>query len=91
MNNNNNNLITYVIMHSYSYVLYIIVHHMFYFDQTELVKLQICFLKILLNDDDQTDTKVSSRILFCRRFQGFVQENMIFWRVKFCITYNIFM
>lgn len=49
---------------------------------TELEKLQMIFLKTLLNDKDQTDTKVSSRILFCRRFQSFIQENMIYWRVN---------
>ncbi|VVC25271.1 Concanavalin A-like lectin/glucanase domain,SPRY domain,Zinc finger, RING-type,B30.2/SPRY domain [Cinara cedri] len=42
--------------------------------------LQMTFLRTLLNDNDQTDTKVSSRILFCRRFQSFIQENMIYWR-----------
>lgn len=46
------------------------------------MKLQVIFLKTLLNDNDQTDTKVSSRILFSRRFQSFIQENMIFWRVS---------
>lgn len=48
----------------------------------ELEKLQILFLKTLLIDKDQTDTKVSSRILFSRRFQSFIQENMIYWRVN---------
>ncbi|XP_025196504.1 E3 ubiquitin-protein ligase RNF123-like [Melanaphis sacchari] len=46
----------------------------------QLEKLQIIFLKTLLNDNDQTDTIVSSRVLFCRRFQSFIQENMISWR-----------
>ncbi|XP_050053150.1 E3 ubiquitin-protein ligase RNF123-like isoform X2 [Aphis gossypii] len=46
----------------------------------QLEKLQIIFLKTLLNDNDQTDTIVSSRVLFSRRFQSFTQENMIYWR-----------
>ncbi|XP_060863040.1 E3 ubiquitin-protein ligase RNF123-like [Metopolophium dirhodum] len=46
----------------------------------QLEKLQIIFLKTLLNDNDQTDTVVSSRVLFSRRFQSFTQENMIYWR-----------
>ncbi|XP_026823070.1 E3 ubiquitin-protein ligase RNF123-like [Rhopalosiphum maidis] len=40
----------------------------------------IIFLKTLLNDNDQTDTIVSSRVLFSRRFQNFIQENIIYWR-----------
>lgn len=61
------------------------IHHKFNFNnlfRSELEKYQSLFLRALLNDDDQTETKVSSRILFCRRFQSFVQENMIYWRVN---------
>jgi hypothetical protein len=63
-------------MSLYSYIPFSI-----QFFQTELKKLQFLFLKTLLNDNDQTDTNVSSRILFCRQFQSFTQENMIYWRV----------
>ncbi|XP_050423164.1 E3 ubiquitin-protein ligase RNF123-like [Adelges cooleyi] len=41
---------------------------------------QIAFLEKLLNDNDQTETEVSSRVLFSRRLHGFIQENMIYWR-----------
>lgn len=62
--------------------LYLYISFLIQYFQTELEKLQLLFLKTLLNDNDQTDTKVSSRIIFCRQFQGFVQENMIYWRVS---------
>jgi len=66
------------------------VHNMLCFFHTELVNLQIVFLKTLLDDDDQTETKVSSRILFSRQFQRFIQENIIAWRVNIYFVFIIY-
>lgn len=61
--------------------IFFIINSINVFVSTELEDLQLVFLKTLLNDNDQTDTTVSSRVLFSRRFQTFVQETMIFWKV----------
>jgi len=66
------------------------VHNMLCFNLTELVNLQIVLLKTLLDDDDQTETNVSSRILFSRQFQRFVQENIISWRVNIYLVFIIY-